>query len=185
MITTITGPANEPVTVEEAKDFLRLDTTDEDYIVDRLILAAREWMEDKAGLVLMTQTRELILDEWPDADIMEIPCYPIATISSVKYKDEDGTETTWAAANYIVDAESIPPRLSLAYSIEWPTATLLPINAIRVRFTCGYASAAAIPQRVKQVLMQHVHLNYDHRLPDEDAEKALLCLLGDYRLLNF
>ena len=44
-LTTLTEPVNEPVTLVEAKAYLRVDTTDEDTLIATLITAARQWVE--------------------------------------------------------------------------------------------------------------------------------------------
>lgn len=48
-------PATEPVSVAEAKAFLRVDGTEEDGLIATLIASARSWVEHKTGLAIITR----------------------------------------------------------------------------------------------------------------------------------
>jgi len=58
-----TPPAIEPVTLEELKDHLRIDSADEDAVLTGLLAAAREWCEGFQNRAYITQTLQLWLDE--------------------------------------------------------------------------------------------------------------------------
>lgn len=157
----------------------------EDTLVADLITAAREYCE-KIGnqWALCEQTWELILDTWPSDSIIEIPISPLKSITSIKYKDSAGVETTWADTNYIIDTESFKGRVALAYGINWPTETLYPINAIRIRFVAGYGTAADVPKTFKSAIKLHVGHFYANREATNEKElkeipmavNSLLCM---------
>lgn len=52
----VTPPALEPVTIADARAFLRISTESEDDILGRLITTARELVEAETGLALIDQT---------------------------------------------------------------------------------------------------------------------------------
>lgn len=58
----VTPPAVEPVTIEDARTFLRISTQSEDTILERLIKTARELVEAETGLALIDQTWRLRVD---------------------------------------------------------------------------------------------------------------------------
>ncbi len=58
-------PATEPVTLDEAKEFLKIDTEDEDALLERLITAARHLIEAASGQMLIHQTWRLTCSRWP------------------------------------------------------------------------------------------------------------------------
>jgi hypothetical protein len=60
-----TAPASEPVTLAEAKDYARVDTSDSDTLITSLIKVARRRVESETGLALITQTWTGVLDRWP------------------------------------------------------------------------------------------------------------------------
>ena len=59
------GPAQEPVSLLEAKDFMRLDGSEDDVLVSTLITAARIHIETTLGKILITQNWSYFLDTWP------------------------------------------------------------------------------------------------------------------------
>ncbi len=173
------------MTLTEAKQHLRVDGSADDTLINSLITQAREWCEDYQGKRYITQTLELVLDSFPCADIEFKACSPVQSISSIKYTDKDGAETTLAATEYILDNDSFVHRISLAYNKSWPAATLQPINAVRIRFVAGYGDAAAVPESVKWAMVLQMRLLYDDYKPDEreKLEKARDALLGMNRVV--
>jgi len=166
---SVTPPASEPVTLAEAKLHVRQDLDTDDTLITGLITAAREEVERICWHALLTQTWELVLDRWPAGDAIELPRPPLQSVTSVKYTDSSGAETTWSAANYVVDTDSTPGRIVLAYSVTWPTVVLQPTGGIRVRYVAGWTSAANVPQAIKQALLLLVGHWYENR---EDTGKA-------------
>jgi uncharacterized phiE125 gp8 family phage protein len=153
----VTGPTVEPILLDEAKLHLRVDATfDEDYLIDALISVAREYLEVVTGRVLVSQTFDEFLQDWPCSDYIELHRGPLAASPavSINVKDSAGTETAWATSNYIVDGNVDPPRIVLAYGISWPSTTLLPASPIRIRYTAGYgAASSATPRPLYQALL--------------------------------
>ena len=125
----------------------------EDSLLAGLIQAAREYAEGYQNRALCTQTWELVLDDWPRGDYVDIPLPPLQSVTDIKYKDNAGTETTWAATDYIVDTDSFVGRVALAYGCSWPNTILYSVGGIRIRFVAGYGTAAYVPQVVKQAIL--------------------------------
>ena len=61
----ISPPAVEPVTLADMKAHLRVTHDSEDAMIASLIKAAREELEQAAGLALISQGWRLYLDCWP------------------------------------------------------------------------------------------------------------------------
>jgi len=189
----ITAPAVEPVSLAEAKLQCRVDIGDDDALITGLIKAARESAETITRRALITQTWELVLDEFPEGDEIIVPLPPLVSITSIKYKDGDGVESTFAAANYIVNTDAEPGKVVLADGASWPSTSLYPTAAIRVRFVAGYGAAgssapASILAAIK-LMVGHWYENRENSLPG-GAEVQLLpmgvdALLWPYRMLSF
>lgn len=161
--TIVTSPTIEPVFLEDAKDHLRVDGTDEDTLISDLIVVAREWCEGYQNRAYLTQTWKLVLDDWPD-DYIRIPKPPLQSVTHVKYIDSAGTQSTWSSSLYIVDTASRPGRIVPAYSQTWPSVTLQPINAIEVQFVAGFGdSLDDVPARVKHAIKLIVGHLYENR----------------------
>ena len=182
----ITAPVLYPLTLEEAKDHLRLESDSDDAHVTDCIAAAVEWVEAQCRRRFVTQTWELILDSFPYCEELELPGGVLASITSVKYLDESGVEQTWSSANYEVDAASEPGKLRLAYGASWPTHRDR-WNAIVIRYVLGTA-VEFVPVSIKNALKLLTSQMYEHRTPEVSGavlapvKFSVDALIGPYRL---
>jgi uncharacterized phiE125 gp8 family phage protein len=156
----ITPPAAEPVTLAEARLHLRADSTDEDTLITSLITAAREECEQKIERSLMTQTWELTQDAF--SRVVVLPRPPIVSITSIKYIDAAGALQTLAPSAYVLDPDSEPGRVVPAFGTSWP-ATQCIVNAVKVRYTAGYADAGSIPASIKDWIKVRINTLFEHR----------------------
>lgn len=152
-------------------------------LLTAIIQAAREHVEDYTRRALLTQTWYYYLDEWPDQDFIKLPFGNLQTVTSVKYKDSDGTETTMTVTTeYIVETNGeYCGRIVLPYGESWPSATLFPSNPITIEFVCGWTAAALIPSKIRAALKMVCKDLYDNRetkmsetAAENPAVKALL-----------
>jgi uncharacterized phiE125 gp8 family phage protein len=136
---TLTAPPSvEPVTLAEAKAFLRVDTGDDDALIAALVTAAREACERFTGRSLVTQTWTLFRDDWPGRAAIEIPRPPVLSIVHVKTYDDTDAATVWPSSNYFVDTVSQPGRLIARAGVAWPKVARTAAS-IEIRFVAGYA----------------------------------------------
>ena len=164
-IKVITEPTTEPVSLQECKDHLRIVHDDEDTLIEAYAKAARRYVEQVlCWRALITQELELVLDNFQSQ--FKLPRPPLQEITSIKYTDKDGTEHTVDADNYIVDTDSEPGRIVPAYGKSWPTDTLEPINAVRIRYKAGYGdNAEDVPQELRQAILILTAHFYEMREP--------------------
>ncbi len=155
----ITPPAVEPVSVETAKLFLRVDGTEEDALVMSLAKGARETGEELARRAFLTQTLEMVLDDWPPKFVMALMRPPLQSVISVKYYDENNVEAIWT--DYTVDTRSEPGRVHFNST---PGTTLLESGGIVVRYVAGYGNTEAdVPQRIKDAILALTAYRYENR----------------------
>lgn len=140
-------------------------TNAEDTLLTALIQAAREQVEDYTRRALLTQTWYLYLDEFPDVDFIKIPLGNLASVTSIKYKDTDGTETTLTATtDYLVETNGDQcGRIVLPDGCTWPTDSLYPSNPITIEFVCGWTAAASIPSKITTAIKMLAMDMYEHR----------------------
>ena len=137
-IELVTAPSLYPITLAEAKSHLNVDHANHDTLIKGLIRSATARAEQFLHRRLVTQTWKYYLDNWPSGLFFELPFGRLQSVTSVKYKDEDGTESTMTASEYIVDTQSEPGLIELDYEESWPDGTLYPNNPIKTEFICGY-----------------------------------------------
>lgn len=93
--------------------------------------------------------------------ILELPRYPLQSITSITYLDTDGSSKTLDPSVYVVTTGS-PGRVAPAYGHIWPV-TLPQIGAVTVRLVAGYGDTAdKVPLNVRQailLLVSHLYLN--------------------------
>jgi len=157
----ITAPVVEPITLAEARLFLRETGTDQDALITTMISAVRRKAEHLTGRALITQTWEQSFDCWP-CQIM-LRNAPLQSVTSVKYYDTEGVQQTLSALLYQVSTYSEPGRIAPAYGEVWPYARPQ-YDAIVVRFICGYGdNSNTIPEPVKQWMFINLSYLYDNR----------------------
>ncbi|HEX3674032.1 MAG TPA: head-tail connector protein [Rhizomicrobium sp.] len=179
----VTPPAVEPVTLDEAKAHLKVDTTDDDALITNLIGAARARAEWHTGRAFITQSWMLWLDAWPCGMPVEIPLLPVQAVSAVTTYAPDGTPAVLDTALYQVDVTSA--RVALKPGAVLPTL-LRPINAVSIAFTAGYGDAETnVPPLVRQGILDIAADLYTNR-GDGTGEMPLeaLALLAPYRILK-
>lgn len=152
-LTLVSAPAEVPVSLAEAKSHLRVLTADEDALITSLVLAATAHLDGRSGILgraLVTQTWELRLDGFPDC--LELPLPPLQSVTSIKYLDDTGTETTLDPSAYVVESGHYFGRIRPAYGLTWPVPRD-ESGAVRVRFVAGYGGAAAVPAPVRHAIL--------------------------------
>lgn len=182
-----TPPEIEPVTVAEAKTYLRIDGAADDLLVASLALTSRLHVESALGLALITQGWMLQLDRWPPGHEVEFPLRPVASVTAVRVRAVDDTPTTISAADYLLDAASTPPRL-VANGVTW----LQPgrkATGIEIDFTAGYgADVTDVPEPIRQAILLLTAHWYEHRdpvdigSPDTAIPASVSDLLSPYRV---
>lgn len=181
----ITPPAIEPVTLDEAKAYLKVDTGDDDALIGALIAAARTRSEWHIGRALLTQSWILWLDCWPVDGIAEIPLPPLQGVSAVTLYAPDGSASVFDASRYFVDVASQPGGVVFDCS-NAPIANLRSRDALAIAFTAGYGAAASdVPAPVKQAILVIVAGLYANRGDGPASEPpAAQALLAPYRIFK-
>lgn len=193
----VTAPAAEPVTLAEAKTFLREVGADQDNLIIALISAARVYAENYTRRAFVTQERELTMDWFPGGSALEVgygygtgnvirvPRPPLQSVSWIKYKDVNGNLQTVDTGVYQVDTYSEPGGVKPNYLQFWPLYTVRgDFNAVQLRYFAGYPVdstgdlAGNVPKAIKQWILHRVAQAYEHREPVV-VERASLLIMPD------
>lgn len=166
-LTLITGPAVEPLTLAEAKQYCRIDGATDDALIGSLITSARERLDGHSGILgraLNTQTWRLDLPSFQDT--VKLPLPPLQSVSSVKYYDSDDTLQTVASTVYevIVNGTSGGCVRRLADQ-SWPTDLDTDrLEPVQITFVAGYGDSwNDVPEPIRLAVAYLVTHYYDRR----------------------
>jgi len=167
----MTPPVSEPVSLSEAKLFLRIEHAAEDAVITRAIASAREACEHYLGSALLPQS--LSFTGACDGRIrLMLPFGPATAIDAVTVTDDAGAETELVETDY---------RLSIdGYSVFFDTA---PSGAfVTVEYVAALADTAnALPALLKQGILHHVGAWMEQREGAAPMPLASLACYQPYR----
>lgn len=201
-VETTSQPGAEPVTLEDAKNYLRVDTSDDDSQINTLITAAREAAESYTRRSFITQGLRLHLDGFSGqyrgtfldnvtgsvqiaqnmlnngADELYLPRGPVQSISSINTYNESNSASEFSSSAYRLDASR--ERVILNDDQTWPT-DLRDKDAVEVNYVAGYGAAGAVPATVKQAILEHVRMLYDGKADCDELPKTCKSLLNSVK----
>ncbi len=160
----VTAPAFAAVSVAEAKLHCRVDADDDDDLIERLVEAATEHLQELVqGCRQFRQaTFDLPLGGWWDC--LRLPRPPLQGVTWVKYRDVAGVLQTADAALYEVRTPLQQPGwIERAPDMSWPALQADRLYPVTVRFGAGHETADAVPAAVKQTILLLVGHWYWHR----------------------
>jgi uncharacterized phiE125 gp8 family phage protein len=153
----IAPPSALPVTIDEIKAHLRIETADEDAWLLQTATAATAHVEARCGRQLMAQTWRVYLDQWPASGVVRLPVSPVLSVAEVRVFGMDGDESPLVASAWSLDRVSDPPRLA----IREPLAPGQAMNGIEIDVVAGHGeSGADVPDALRRailVLCAHWH----------------------------
>lgn len=179
-ITVITPPASEPVSLAEAKLYLRIDHAHEDELIETLIAAAREAVEAAIGRALITRTVRESLDIWvrEAAQGAVLGLGPVSDIVAVRLLADNGSQSVLDPERYRLEGGRDRPRLVFAAGVP---ATLRQVGGIEIEYQCGFAeSAEALPVALRLATLQIVASLYELRHDDSGLPETARALMRPY-----
>lgn len=146
----------EPVSLELAKANLRKTTDDEDGLICSYVRAAREWVENYTGHILVRRPITQTFDRF-GSSYLELYTRPISEVVDIDYTDGDGVAQTILPVDLLVTAGGYPYRIR--HVDGWPANKLYTLVA--VNYVAGY-DEGEVPQESIQaclVLIAGMHAN--------------------------
>lgn len=153
----LSEPEEEPLSLADAKLFLRVDHTADDTLIADLIRTARKHVETVTGKRLVTQIWRLVLDQWPDGGTMKLPLAPVSAVEAARLRAADGTETDVDRESWQLDTSTSRLRMP-----ERPPV-LRPFAGIEIDLEVGYGAAEDVPPGSVQAIRLLVAHWYEHR----------------------
>lgn len=184
-VSVITPPASEPVSLAEAKLFLRIDQNAEDDLIAILISAAREAVEAGCGRALIKRRVRESLDIWRRDAVggAVLGAGPVSSIVTVRLLAANGSESVIDSDRYRLEGSYDRPRLVFEAGVP---ATLRSAGGIELEYDAGYAEAAAdLPVALRLAVLQVIAALYEARQGEAqipDAARALMRPFAPVRL---
>ena len=170
-LTLLSGPAVEPLSLAEAKLWLRVDHAEEDDLIAALTTSARLIVEATAQVLLIDQSWRIALDDWPPARLLELPLRPVRALQAVRVFAADGTSELLASAEFAFDAALHRPRLALPAGAPGPGRALA---GIQIDLLVGFgAGPADVPEPLRQAMRLLVARWYERRGDAADDARRL------------
>jgi len=175
------APTQEPITLDEAKKFLRITHANEDNLISSLISTTRELAESYLNRQLEIATFELYTSSL-NTDF-RLPKNPIKEIISVEYLDDSNIYQVFNSDNYYLYEDS---GIGYIHFEELPSYTDNK-KAIKITFRSGYDE---VPDSIKQWMKVKISSYYENResivvgASVSDIGKDLIDgLLNQYRIV--
>lgn len=167
----IAGPAVEPVTLADAKAFLRLDAAHEDDLVSALIVAARHALEAATGRKLVAQTWRVRLDRWPAGRSVALPFWPVLSVVALRVTPASGPAAVLAPSAYRLDLSADPARLVADAAAPEPGIVS---GGIEIDALYGFGPAASdVPATLRLATERLVAFWFERRGDEPDEAAAL------------
>jgi uncharacterized phiE125 gp8 family phage protein len=188
--TILTPPVEEPVTLTEAKAFIRVENTIDDTLIQGLISAAVEEGEKYTNQAFVTRTitssfASLVTSDFEVWPFIQIRRAPLIAINSVKISLND------VLVDVSIDDYQLK-QLNAGFSRILFTEALacddIPYP-LQIEFTAGYGAASVVPERIKTGIKEHVNFLYENRgdvIPEGKVVMPLVVQLmySKFRILN-
>jgi uncharacterized phiE125 gp8 family phage protein len=166
----IDGPTIEPVSLAEAKAWLKVDGSDEDDLIRSLIVAARLMVEAEIGQVLIGQTWRLIGDTWPSAEEIPVRVGRIIAVPGGRVFDAASMAQAISLDAIRIRRGSMPH----AVIVTPRPAPGRPRAGIEIDLRLGFGEAAAdVPETIRLAIRRLVALWHADRGEGEPAEAGL------------
>ncbi|GEM_PF-672697 len=159
----ITGPEAEPVTLEEAKEFLAIDAGEDgfDAMLTGLIPSAREGIETECSIRMVEQSVRVRCGEW--SDLGHLPIGPVTAVEHLRFEDSSGASQLVDAQTYELFGEDLDKGIRPAAGQQWPSGLRAASGSIEVQLTVGYET---LPMRLWTAVLQLVAAMFEQREGD-------------------
>lgn len=175
----VAGEFTEPLTLDDAKQQCRVNSSDEDAQLNSLITTARDHVEKYCNIRLGSQTFDAVCDSFDDFGHFSEA--PVQSITSIAYIDVSGASQTLSSSVYELRAFDLEVSIVLKYAQAWPA--IQTGSQITVRAVVGYATVPASPMHAMKILVNHWFENRDLILADKRME--MVPVMVDDLLCNY
>ena len=182
----LTAPAVEPLSLAEAKAFLRVETSDDDDVISALIAGSRIHVEAQMRRALITQSWRLAIDAWPDDGRLTVLPAPLQALSAARVYDFDNVAHAVDTAAFVLD-KGASALIFAPWALPAPGRVAA---GIELDVTVGYGDAAVdVPEALRQAIRLLVAHWYENRGLTAAgtafvSPQTVAALIAPYRMLS-
>lgn len=136
MLNITSHPTSFVISLEELKERLRVDHSDDDSDIEMLREAATEMFEERAMVVLRPTGYSLSLPGFMSC--IQLPVYPVRAVTAITYVDEDGNQQVVSDTDYSVAETAEGATITFAGGWTRPTVNSDAPYPVTVAFEAGY-----------------------------------------------
>lgn len=160
----VVAPTAEPIELQDAKRFLRIDGDSLDGDVAMLIGAARGDIEDMTGLRLVEQTVEVRADAFSDFAHLEVG--PVVAVAEIRYLDQQGAPQVLEPARYELTGAGLDRGIFAATGATLPQMRT-GRGAIVAKLLVGYGGDGdALPQNLRWAMLASIRGKFEDKPVD-------------------
>lgn len=180
----VSGPASAPVTLDQIKEHVSVDYSDDNIVLSSLLNGAVAYLDGYSGVLgrcLVNQTWRQDFHGWDDE--LRLPFPDVSSIVSVKYLDEDSVLQTVTSSLYELAEDERGAFVRFRESFTSPSLDSDSSYPVQVEFIAGYGDPSDVPGALKVAIMQLVATWYENRGAIEQGElpPAFNALIAPYR----
>ncbi len=156
----LTAPAADPLSVTDAKNFLRVEHGDDDAIIASLIAAARSHVEAMTRCALIAQTWQFVFNCWPDSGRIQLKMGPLRALIAARIYNESGVATNIDTSQFVID-KGAGVIAAPCWSLPLPGRA---VAGIELDVELGFgANAGDVPPTLLQAIRMLVAHWYENR----------------------
>lgn len=169
----------EPISLDEAKNHLKVDSADDNALITALITTARQFVENYTHRILMTTIIEKIYDI--PSQSFSLPSPPLQEVTKIEVVNDAGEKTEVDSSIYDYDSSvDVPGRVQLKQGCTWPDHR--GFASFIVTFIAGYGDAPAnVPEMLRQAILQ-VLAHYYEKRQSEEIPAGIYTLLAPFKV---
>jgi uncharacterized phiE125 gp8 family phage protein len=160
---------NELWTLSEVKNYLKVEDTADDSLITTIIKGARESVEARQNISTLNKTIVQRLERFPSSykvatdyeNVIKLLVYPVISVTSITYLDENGNTQTLPQNLYEVD--TYKGIIGEAVDQDFPD-TYLSLNDVTITYVAGFGtSATSCPTDIRIAILKMIANIYENR----------------------
>lgn len=154
------APALDLVSLAEAKNYLKVDASDDNDLIEDLIQTASDHIADSANTCWKAREAYGYMESWTAC---RFPVGPVILVNAVEYKASGDTYVTMPTSMYSIAVNTYPAYIKFH---DFPSLEPEALERIRISFQYGHDNSTHLrPPQYKQAILALVAHFYDYRNP--------------------